>query len=387
MNKTGERLTAHAATTTRELEDLAGTWNALHDQAQSANPFNQWLWVYEWWRNFGRPRGWVRDRLQIQVYRDSLGQVRAIVPLVLTSIGVGPMAVKKLRSFGSTPNSCLTELPEPLVHPGWEEAAAGALVDTLTAAQAHYDWCDLDGLPLDGRLGQWFASLVESTPGWAHRPVLPYYTLSLPDSWEALRATLKPHIKKQLRNSYAALARDGHNWTFDTVTDASRLDQALEDFYRLHRARAGTARGPHHPDHFSAAPSRRFLRSVAHALAAKGRFMICRLVVGDRVVATRLVLVSGGCYYLYQSAFDPALWRYSVGTTLVGECLKLAIRDGIRTVNFSTGADSSKTRWSPDERCVGGVRITSAGLIRRWMIGAQALIERFVRRRSVTLEN
>lgn len=387
MNKTCERLTAHAATTTRELEELAGAWNALHDQAQSANPFNQWLWVYEWWRNFGRPRGWVHDRLQIQLYRDSSGAVRAIVPLVLTSVGVGPLAVRKLRSFGSTPKTYLTEIPEPLVDPGWEDATASALVGTLTAARARYHWCDLDGLPLDGPLGRWFASRVESTPNWAHRRVLPYYTLSLPDSWEALRGRLKPHIKKQLRNSYAALDRDGHEWTFDTVTDASRLDQALSDFFRLHRARADAARGPHHPDRFSTTTSRRFLQSVAHALAPVGGFMICRLLIGDRVVAIRLVLVSGGCYYLYHSAFDPALWRYSLGTTLAGECLKLAIRNGIRTVNFSTGADSSKTRWGPDERTIGGVRITSARMGGPWIVAVKGLMQRFVRRRPVALEN
>jgi CelD/BcsL family acetyltransferase involved in cellulose biosynthesis len=207
---------------------------------------------------------------------------------------------------------------------------------------------------------------------------VPYYTLSLPDSWDALRATLKPHIKKHLRNSRAALVRDGHQWTFDAVTDAARLDAALSEFFSLHRARAQAARGPYHPDHFASPASRRFLQSVAHTLARDGRFMVCRLLVGDRIVATRLVLVTGGCYYLYHSAFDPAWWRYSVGTTLVAECIKLAIRSGIRTVNLSTGADASKARWGPEEHLVGGVRITSARPGSPWIVAAQELARRFV---------
>jgi CelD/BcsL family acetyltransferase involved in cellulose biosynthesis len=372
----GERLTAHVATTTRELEDLAPAWNALHDLARSVNPFNQWAWVYEWWRVYGRSRGWVRDRLQIYVYRDSLGAVRAIVPLVVTSFGVGPLSIRKLRSFGAVPQNHLTELPEPLVCPGWEEATASALADVVRAPASHH-WCDLEGLPLDGSLGQWFASRAESTRGWTHRRVVRYYTLSLPDSWETLRGTLKPHIKKHLRNSHAALARDGHDWTFDTVVEAGRMDDALSEFYQLHQARARAGRGPHHPDHFSTATSRRFLQAVAQALAADRRFMICRLLVRDRVLATRLVLVSGSCFYLYHSAFDPAWWRYSLGTSLVGECIKFAIRSGFRTVNLSTGNDSSKARWGPDEHLVGGVRIPSARAGGAWMVGAEQLTHRF----------
>src|SRR5262249_21204537 len=170
---------------------------------------------------------------------------------------------------------------------------------------------------------------------------------------------LKPHIKKNIRNSLAALARDGHRWTMETIIDPSEMKSALSEFFRLHTLRAVCTRGPHHPDHFATTAAREFLQSVALDLAAEGRFMICRLRVKNDVVASRLVLVSGGCFYLYHSGFDPIWWRYSVATTLVAECVKLAIASGARSVNLSVGKDASKLRWGPEECLVGGVRIVS----------------------------
>jgi hypothetical protein len=55
-------------------------------------------------------------------------------------------------------------------------------------------------------------------------------------------------------------------------------------------------------------------------------------------------------------------------------------------VTLSTGADSSKARWGPDERLVGGVQITSAPAARRWMVATQMLRHRFAQRRQVTAE-
>src|SRR5262249_24035950 len=155
----------------------------------------------------------------------------------------------------------LTELPQPLVAPGWEEASGNALIGVLADDRATHHWCDLDGLTLDDSIGRWFRSRIGTNPGWSHRPLESYFTLTIPDTWEALRANLKPHIKKNLRNSHAALARDGHHWTFDSVTGVERLDSALAEFFRLHHLRAAASRGARHPDHFSSSKVRAFLRS------------------------------------------------------------------------------------------------------------------------------
>ena len=377
----GVTLTTEILTTSRQLHALGSDWNALHRVSSSTNPFNHWLWVLHWWQWYGRSSTWVHDRLHIHVQRDQFGTIRAILPFVITTRGVGLAAVRKLRLFGSVPAVALTELPQVLIWPGFEAACTCALIATLRRHEAEYDWGEVDGLLLDGPLGRSLMALTASN-GWTQRPTTPYYTFALPSNWEALRATLKRHIKKNIRNSHAALARDNHVWRMETVTETADLELAMSEFFRLHAARATCGRGPSHPDHFASSRTRGFLLTLARDLLAEQRFMICRLRVGRDIVASRLIFLSGGCFYLYHSGFDPAWWRYSVSTTLTAECIKLAIARGAQTVNLSTGRDDSKLRWGPQEHLIGGLAFSSRAAKSRTLTATRdltKLIEQYVR--------
>jgi CelD/BcsL family acetyltransferase involved in cellulose biosynthesis len=156
----------------------------------------------------------------------------------------------------------------------------------------------------------------------------------------------------------------------------------MSEFFRLHTARARSNRGPRHPDHFASPRARAFLQALTCDLLAEERFMICRLRVGKDVVASRLIFLSGGCFYLYHSGFDPAWWRYSVSTTLTAECIKLAIARGAHTVNLSTGRDASKLRWGPEEHLIGGVAFSSRAARSRTVTATRdltKLIEQYLR--------
>src|SRR5262249_41048369 len=115
------------------------------------------------------------------------------------------------------------------------------------------------------------------------------------------------------------------------------------------RARAEVVQGPRHPDHFPTARHQDFLRRVAHDLAVQGRFLACRLRVNGAIVASRLVFLTHNQLYFYYSGFDPAWSRYSVATTTMAECIKLAIERGLKAVNLSPGTDQGKTRWGGEE--------------------------------------
>ena len=117
-----------------------------------------------------------------------------------------------------------------------------------------------------------------------------------------------------------------------------------------------------HPDFFATERRRLFLHRIAQDLAAKERFMIGRLFVDGRVVATRILLPTENSMYLYYSGYDPAWKKYSVMTTLTAECIKMAIAGGFKTVDLSTGTDVSKTRWGPEAKEVVGFRMPSSSL-------------------------
>jgi CelD/BcsL family acetyltransferase involved in cellulose biosynthesis len=337
------------------LRALRPAWDTLHAATGGTNPFTQWTWVHRWWQVFGQPGRYERHQLWVVVLREPAdATIRAIVPLIRTSWGIGPLSVHALRLYGFV--GSFTELREPLIWPGWEATAVAALMKTLHAERRRFHWCDLAGLPADGPVAGWFAARAEAQ-GWQLRPMAPDYVLTVPSTWEAFRAGLKRNIKESLRHCYNSLARDGHAWSFEAVGDPEALPEALAEFLRLHAARAAKVDGPEHRNRFGSPARERFLRDVAQDLAAEGRLVVGRLRVNGTVVASRIVFTTGDSFYLYYSGFDPAWSKYSVATTVAAECIKTAIAAGARTVNLSTGTDVSKTRWGPEEHRLVGVRV------------------------------
>jgi CelD/BcsL family acetyltransferase involved in cellulose biosynthesis len=178
----------------------------------------------------------------------------------------------------------------------------------------------------------------------------PEYYLTLPPTWGEFKSRLRRNIKESLRHCYNAPKRDGIVPQFEVVTDRRAVRAALENFFRLHRARAsleGTAR---HGDVFESAAARRFLLNVGDRFAERGCLRIFRLRIAGATVATRIGFALADSLYLYYSGYDPAFAKYSVMTTVVAEAIQYAIAEKFRTVNLSTGNDVSKTRWGPEER-------------------------------------
>src|SRR5215212_9409704 len=105
------------------LRELRPAWEALHIATGGTNPFTQWSWMWHWWQIYGRAQGARRDRLHIVVLRQA-DVVRAIVPLILTTWGRPPLAMRKLRLYGFIPGANVVEMAAPLIWPGWEAAAA-----------------------------------------------------------------------------------------------------------------------------------------------------------------------------------------------------------------------------------------------------------------------
>ncbi|MBV9946039.1 MAG: GNAT family N-acetyltransferase, partial [Myxococcales bacterium] len=183
-----------------------------------------------------------------------------------------------------------------------------------------------------------------------HLRDIPEYYLHLPATWPEFKATLGRNIKESLRRCYNAPKRDGIVPRLEVVSARADVPRVLDDFFRLHRARASCEDTIHHNDVFESPAAKAFLLDVCQRFAARGAFRMFRLLVGERVVANRIGLVLGDSLYLYYSGFEPAFGRYSVMTTVVAEAIQYAIANRLRMVHLSTGHDVSKMRWGPLER-------------------------------------
>lgn len=326
------------------LHALESEWRELEGSRVDLLPFQTWEWSVSWWSHFPEARATLRDSLFARALRSGSGELLAVAPLMLTERpAFGPLRLRQLHFFGADPN--VTEVRGLLCRSGSEREVYAALAEHLQAERDRWDWMLWSGLPALVEPG----SILEK-----HGEVRPVreisaFILPLPSTWEELRGGLKRNIKESLRKGYNSLERDGHTFSLDVVRDPDQIPGAIEEFIRLHTARAeldGTVR---HPNVFDSPVACRFLRDVSQRMARRDVTRVFLLRIGGTVVAARVGFALGGVLYLYYSGYDPAWGRYSVMTTTLAETIKHAIAEGFREVNLSTGRDVSKTRWSPRE--------------------------------------
>jgi len=321
------------------LDHLRLDWLRLEVASALDLPFQTWEWTAAWWTHLRADHPGVRDHLRVLTVRTPSHALVGIAPLVLTERPAsGPLRARYLQLIGPDPN--ITEIRTGLYAPLFEQACQRALSAYLSQRSSEWDWLmweDRDATPDDDTSRHGLSK--------GHSA----YVLTLPTTWQEMRASLHRNLKESLRKCYNSLKRDGLSYRLEVVDKPGSFSLALDDFYRLHSARARLEGVPPHSDMFETPHARAFLHDICQRLAQRGACRVFRLWIDDRVVATRIGFELSGVQYLYYSGWDPAYARYSVMTTLVAEIVRDSIRRGLRAVHLSTGSDVSKTRWGP--RC------------------------------------
>lgn len=371
-----------------ELEALVPQWELL-DQRQSPRvPFTSPAWNLMWWKHLRAQSLLASDALCAFALYDPEGVLIAVAPMLTTSRPAkGSLRIRELRFFGADAN--ITELRGLVCAPRDYDRSMAAIL--RVAASSGREWHLATWSGLRRPPGEWAAA---GYPPLIWRRQITDFCLSLPESWDAFRSALPRNIRESIRKCYNSLKRDGHEIELRIVTEPDGTGDALDIFFRLHRARSSAVGTIQHADVFNDGRTRRFLREYVNYSATRGELRIFQLLIGGTVVATRLGFLLGRDLYLYYSGYDPAWGRYSVMTTSVIEILKWAIANEVEVVNLSTGEDTSKTRWRPtrvayhDAAQRSGTLAWRAGFaagesiflglrgghrtIRRWFAGARA---------------
>lgn len=330
-------------TTVAQLQGLESEWRAMEPDMASL-PFVSFDWVAAWWECMRSDRLTVRDSLCFLTFRDTLGKLCGVAPLMLTARpGRGPLRLKVLQFIGADTN--VTELrgisaPEALAEPVY-----AAMVDYLRDHDMSCDWIKFSGVR-----SQEHMSRIESRFGalrWSRE--IPDFVLQLQPTWDEFKTELPRNIKESLRKCYNAPKRDGVEFDLVRVSQGPELEAAVSEFLRLHTARSSLTDTVAHANAFRWPESQRFLYEVCRRFSRSGRVRIYQLQHKGAVVATRIGFVCNDSLYLYYSGYDPAYAQYSVMTRVVVEAIQDAIASGLKEVNMSVGRDVSKERWRPDE--------------------------------------
>jgi CelD/BcsL family acetyltransferase involved in cellulose biosynthesis len=326
------------------FEALAPEWEALEAEIHPRTPFTSPAWNRLWWQHYAVDRLMVRDELFTHVVRDARGRLVAVAPTMLTSRpAAGPLRARILQFFGTDGN--VTEMRGLICRPADQDEVMRALTRDFIDHREEWDWIDWGGVRETPGVADW---LLRSKAIGRDRHV-PNYHIPLPATWDELKARLSRNMKEALRKCYNSLKRDGHTFEFRVVERPEEVPAALETFFALHAMRGEAVDTVHHHDVFVTDRARAFLQEYATHLARRGALHIFQLLIGGKVVATRIGFRVGKDLYLYYSGYDVAWRDYSVMTTVVTEAIKWAIERRLTNVNLSFGQDNSKLRWSPEE--------------------------------------
>jgi CelD/BcsL family acetyltransferase involved in cellulose biosynthesis len=320
------------------IRALKPDYEHLYRVTGNTLPFALQEWHLAWCAHFLNRKPQVEEQPLFCVLRNSARECVAIVPLIFTTRRIGPLKLARVALIGTDPG--ITEIRNPLVHPGYERLAVRAVHESL-AQVPDWDWIQWNGI--SGAFADAMAGEIK--PQWYE--ISKDYVLDLPSSWEEFRAGLKRNVRESLRHCYNSLSRDGHAFEFVVARESEEVRQALDRFLELHAMRANMAWGPKHPNQFASRTSQDFLYDVCSNLTVRDAVRLFQLKIGTEIVASRIGFVVGDSLYLYYSGFDPAWARYSVMTTTVAEAFRYAIGNGIRTVNLSPNGEQSKLRWRP----------------------------------------
>src|SRR5713226_1884574 len=223
-----------------EFLALAPQWQALVLASGTNLPFQTWEWSSSWWTHLREDGAGVRDLLRVCVVRNVAGKVVGIAPLMLTERpSFGPLRLRILQFIGADPN--ITELKSLICHPD-EAQQCYAAIKPLLGVQS------------------------ESA-----------YVLALAPTWHQLKQGFRRNIKESLRHCYNSLKRDGLTFELDVLEEPPDIAVGLQDFFRLHAARAALERAPRHADVFVSPRSRAFLTDVCLRLAERGAAKLFQL--------------------------------------------------------------------------------------------------------------
>jgi len=301
----------------QDIEALSGPWRDLAQSVPSATPFQTWEWHQTWFKHYGRSK---------TPYIVAAYEGQDLVALY-------PLARKRhlwhvLRSSGSGPSDYL----QPLIRPGYEEAAEQTFADhLLTGTKAglvdlHQLRDDLTNLAL--------AEEVEIEQGTC-------LVLDLPKTYDEYLATLGKSLRYDVRKLDKSLFKEGKA-TIEPVT-MDNIGQGLDILFEQHKKR-WRKRGL--PGAFLGR-AQTFHHDWGRQAIQQGWLWLSILRYEGQPIGAIYAMTFGDSVFFYQAGFDPSHSAISPGTLLVAGTIRRAIEEGKAHFDFLRGDEPYKRRWKP----------------------------------------
>jgi CelD/BcsL family acetyltransferase involved in cellulose biosynthesis len=316
---------------------LAEEWSDLADGCARATVFQTPEWLATWWSAIGSRTG--GRSLYIVTIRDG-GKLVGLAPLMLTGWYVLP--IKRLSFLGMG----VTDYNDVIAEEGREDEVCEALFAFLSKRA---DWHVLDFRELrDGGL------LRDRPPspslGFAYSDwpleACPYLALPNDVAPEERWPRLLAGYSKKTRSNIGYYERNLQRaFRVETVviSDEEQVAESLQSLFELHRRRWNRR---WLPGVFATERVRSFHIAAARRLLLTGKLRLHVMRLDDEVQAALYAFAYHDRTCYYQGGFEPELARYSLGSVLIANAVKLATEEGFATFDFLRGNEEYKERWT-----------------------------------------
>lgn len=352
------------------LDDIVEPWRALAARAAEPNPFYEPGFVLAGAPVFGRNAHallvWSKppDKRLLGLFPARIARRYGVAPRVLGGW---------IHPF------CL--LATPLVDRDHADDVIAAWLDHVAAEPALPDVALLPTLSLEGP----FAAALDKV--LAHRGVshtdfgLHKRALLAPgaDRTDYLARTMGARHRKELPRRRRRLAELGMV-IHEIVSDESKVPEAFEHFLDLE---ACGWKGDHGTAGKNNETRLRFFRKAIADLARDGQARIDLLRVGERVIATSVVLRSGDAVFGWKMAYDEGYAKYSPGAQLMLDFSRNVLADvSVTRVDSCAAADHSLVNHLWSDRHAIADRMLAVRPDRTNVFNTACAMER-VRRRAI----
>jgi CelD/BcsL family acetyltransferase involved in cellulose biosynthesis len=301
------------------FESLVDHWQHLIEGCPESTFFDSQTWQQSWWAEFGEG-----SELKLLTVRTGSGDVIMIAPLMVDG--------SEVSFLGSTD---LVDYHDFITQDRLIPLCIQAVVSAISE-MPEIDKILLQSLPGNSPTITQFREAAEQA-GWnvelEQEDVAP--RIELPATWDEYVSSLRKKDRHELRRKLRRLEAAGEvkQVEFSSPED---IEAAMGDFMRLHRMST--------PDknEFMTAQREQFFCKVAVALARDNSTRLVFLEIDGIREATSLSFVSGNVRYLYNSGYNPAHSKLSVGLLNHALAIKSSIESGHRVFDFMRGNESYK---------------------------------------------
>jgi CelD/BcsL family acetyltransferase involved in cellulose biosynthesis len=332
-----------------EFLALKDEWGQLQCDSDASSLFLSWEWLHSWWKELAADRELAM--LAVRCGRELI----AVAPFCRRPVRFGNVPVIPMVEFLGS-GAVGSDYLDIIVRRGWERQARAAVASHLRRTRPILRWTNVARNTCSAAS----VATVLGGEGWSVREattnLCPYISLA-GRSWEDYMASLGAEHRYNFHRKWRRLNRE-YSVRFDQASTAAECRESIELTMALHRTRWRERGGS---EAFNTPELVAFHRSFVQLALERDWLRLYLLRLNGRPAASLYGFLYGRKFYFYQSGFDPAFDKYSVGMISMGLGIQRSFEEGAVEYDLLHGAEAYKCHWARESREIGRVELYPPG--------------------------